>query len=1043
MKKYILHIVILLCLAQLHSQENGVVAFTLPVRNSLKFNKYALHPTFSFVREQNKYITVTNKKQWIQFDNAPQTYLVSYSGRLSENTGLGVGLFQQDYGVFSNFGGILNFAYNAVFNRDSNLTFGANVAFYQSGINEGRVVTNFPDSALNSIEKSAVVTINPGLNYGTAFFDFGISVNNLVSYNLNASELIEDNPEQNIQGHIMYTGYMQNRGFFDNTKFSGLLRTEVGQEETLFSGLMMLTVPKGIWGQIGYHTRYGASVGLGLNISNQIGLEYNYEKSLGKFSGFGVSHEITLAYKFKKKYRYNYSDDDKEVGLFSSSNKRRKSTVKRSKNTQSSESDKERFRANRVASAQKAAERKAKYEAEKLAKAEAVAKAKELAIEKAKQEAIVKAERIAEEKAKAAEVAQAKKVAQEKARAEALAKVERTAEEKARAKRGRNNESTESDNEIFRANRIANAKKAEEVAQAKQLAEAQAKAVEVAQAKQLAEEVAQAKQLVEAQAKAEEVAQAKQLAEAQAKAEEVAQAKQLAEAQAKAEEVAQAKQLAEAQAKAEEVTQAKQLAEAQAKAAEVAQAKQLAEAQAKAEEVAQAKQLAEAQVKAEEVAQAKQLAEAQAKAAEVAQAKQLAEAQAKAEEVAQAKQLAEAQAKAAEVAQAKQLAEAQAKAEEVAQAKQLAEAQAKAAEVAQAKQLAEAQAKAAEVAQAKQLAEAQAKAEEVAQAKQLAEAQAKAKEVVSESQNKNGETSKAKEIADVLGNGPMDAATRAMIDLTKLTDASKIEQRDLLNRLNEKMSGKQKDLDDLKKENDLRDQGIVSAPKPFKSVSAENAALEALKIELEAVINNRSAKIKEIETLYKARLKKVKSKEDTVNMIYLDAIEIFNKEQKEAREAKAKVEETLERIKIATDIERKRRIKKAAYDNEEDRYVKDRAALKSIKQFTEESAIPLKSEDFDFGDIQSNIQIVKAVKNAESGYYMVVAVHSDVVQRDAFLAKAVAAGQSNIDFFFDVTSNKYFIYYEKFNDIESATRMLQSKGTEPYNSKMSMVKIEN
>ena len=45
MKKSILHIVLFFSLiTQLHSQENGVVAFTLPVRNSLKFNKYALNP---------------------------------------------------------------------------------------------------------------------------------------------------------------------------------------------------------------------------------------------------------------------------------------------------------------------------------------------------------------------------------------------------------------------------------------------------------------------------------------------------------------------------------------------------------------------------------------------------------------------------------------------------------------------------------------------------------------------------------------------------------------------------------------------------------------------------------------------------------------------------------------------------------------------------------------------------------------------------------------------------------------------------------------
>uniref|UniRef100_UPI0024954671 sprD domain protein n=1 Tax=Algibacter lectus TaxID=221126 RepID=UPI0024954671 len=351
-----------------------------------------------------------------------------------------------------------------------------------------------------------------------------------------------------------------------------------------------------------------------------------------------------------------------------------------------------------------------------------------------------------------------------------------------------------------------------------------------------------------------------------------------------------------------------------------------------------------------------------------------------------------------------------------------------------------------ELAKAQQAADAKAKADELAKAQQAADAKARAEELAKAdavAKNQIENSSRAEEIVEAIGNAPMDVATQSMIDLTKLTDESKIIQEDLLSRLNEKMASKQKDLDELKQENDLRDQGIVSAPKPFKSVTAENAALEALKADVENVITNRDEKIKEIEKLYNERRKKVKSKQDPVNVIYLDAIELLYKEQQEAKRAQERLVSTLEDIKIATDIERKRRIKKANYDNEDDRYNKDRAALNYIKESTAVSAEPLTESDFDFGDVQSNIQIVKNVAKAESGYYMVIAVHADEAQRDAFLTKAVAAGQSNIDFFYDVTSSKYFIYSQKFDYIETASRALKNKNNAPYNSKMSMVRIEN
>ena len=169
-----------------YSQEDdGVVSLALPIRNSLKFNQYTINPTFSFVRQQNKYLSFTNKKEWVQFEDAPQTYLASYSGRFNENMGVGVGLFQQNYGVLTTFGGVLNFAYNARLDNDNNLTFGINLGAYKSGIDKGRVITNSPDPSLDNVPSNFLLTANPGINFGTAFLDFGVSVNNFFLYNLN------------------------------------------------------------------------------------------------------------------------------------------------------------------------------------------------------------------------------------------------------------------------------------------------------------------------------------------------------------------------------------------------------------------------------------------------------------------------------------------------------------------------------------------------------------------------------------------------------------------------------------------------------------------------------------------------------------------------------------------------------------------------------------------------------------------------------------------------------------------------------------------
>ena len=764
--------VLCICSIQIfYSQEDdGVVSLSLPVRNSLTFNRYTINPTFSFVREQTKFISVFNKREWTGFEDAPLTYLASYSGRFGENIGAGLGVFQQNYGVLTTFGGVLNFAYNVRLARESNLTFGLNVGAYKSGINTGNVVTNFSDPSLQNVPENFLLNINPGINYGTGFLDFGVSIKNLALYNFKSSKLVEDNPEQSIQAHIMHTGYLESRGFFYESKFSGLLKSEFRKDKTIISALAMLTVPKGIWAQAGYNTHYGISGGIGINITSQIAIEYNFEKTLGGLTDFGSSHEITLAYRFKNNENYDYSRADDVSGLISTKPKR-------------------------------------KVLASKVPKTKTEAKAQLVAEQKAKEEAEAQAQLVAEQKAKEEAEAQAQLVAEQKAKEEAEAQAQLVAEQKA-----------------------------------KEEAEAQAQLV------------------AEQKAKEETAAQAQLVAEQKAKEEAEAQAQLVAEQKAKEEAEAQAQLIAEQKAKEE----------------------------------------AEAQLLTEQ---------------------------------------------------------------------------------------------------------------------------------------------KAKE--ELISN-PKDAIEKEMYALTKETEASKKIQTDLIKKYNDIIEVKDKDLKDLKEENDLSEQGIAVKPKAFKSITEENNKLNNIKDELDKVIEERTKKIEELEELYDDKYEADTLYNDEVYLYYKKALDRLKLEQFKAIETRSALESRLETIKVATDFERRRRIKRAVFDNEQERYLQDRATLKNIKQITEYSNVQLQAEDFDFGEEQSaNIQILKNVQNVDNGYYIILAVHSDIEKRNDFVTKIVASGRKNIDFFYDVNTSKYYIYYDKYYSINEANEGLKQRGNTPYNVKMSLVKIEN
>ncbi len=1118
MRKILYSLLLIFCITQqLYPQAGGVVAFNIPSRNSLKFNRQFINPTFSFVREQNKYISINNKREWVQFDNAPETYLLNFSGRFSENIGSGLTLFQQNFGVLSTFGGVANFTYNATLGRESNLSFGTNLGFYQTGL--GRVVAQSPDASLDNFPSNSIVTINPGINYGSGFFDFGVSLNNFVSYNLTNSQIIEDNPEQTIQAHGMYTGYLDSRGFFDESRFTGLISTEFKNKVTIISAMALLMVPKGIWVQGGYNSLYALTAGFGINISPQIALEYNYEKGAGRFSDFGNSHDLTLAYKFVNRKNYIYNGDDEEQALLIGSGSKRSRLARRrksqnrinskspEKNLEAKALEKARIEKYKEEKAEKLALAKRKVEEQnqlKLAerarvREERAAEAERLRLARLKKQEDARSritKRVEEEEARQAELARvaqaeaektrlaeaARLKAEEEARQAELARVAQEGSEKTRlaeaarlkaegeARQAELARVAQVEAEKTRLAEAARLKAEEEARQAElaRVAQGEAEKTRLAEAARLkAEEEARQAELARiaqgeaektrlaeaARLKAEEEARQAELARiAQAEAEKT----RLAEAaRLKAEEEARQAELARiAQAEAEKtrLAEAARLkAEEEARQAELARIAQaeaektrLAEAaRLKAEEEARQAELARiAQAEAEKtrLAEAARLkAEEEARQAELART---AQAEAEKTRLAEAARLkAEEEARQAELAR---IAQAEAEKTRLAEAARLkAEEEARQAELARIAQAEAEKTRLAEAARLKAEEEArQAELARIAQAEaektRLAEAaRLKAEEEAREESKFAAETkTKEEEIKEIV-------LDEVLLGFIKSTEDGRNKQKELIEKLNDKVAIKQQDLKDLKEENDLSEQGIVSAPKAFKSVSAENAVIEDLKLKIDNSIKTRSAEIKKIEQIYNQRLKKRDNKNDVVNKQYLSTIQNLKEEQNKALRAKENLVASLGNIKVATDIERNRRIKRAAYDSKDDRYNKDRAALKKIQQLTPRSTEPLTADDFDFGEPLSNIQIVKGVKNEKNGYYLVVAVHNDVDKRDAFLKKAVAAGEKDINFFFDLNTNKYYIYYDRFEDIGTAKLSLDAnKGNKPYNGEMSLVKIE-
>lgn len=300
-KKIIYLLLFLLACTYVNAQEESpFVSYDVPSQNLLKFNRFLINPTFSTVRENKSYINLLHRNQSVSFDDNNQDYFLSYSGRVSDRSGLGLSLYTQREGLISNYGIMANYAYGIKLSDKSNFTFGANLAYYNSGFDRNRAAALDPnDPSLNGLQDSNLLSFQPGFNISYGKFDFGVFAENLFDYNLKSSESVTDFRDKTFSGHLQYTHEFENSsGILEHGRLMPLARIrQAGQDEVVLGGSLILDLPKLGWLQTGYDSFYGASAGIGFNINRRLSIGYTMEKGLSNnFDNFGVTHEISFAY---------------------------------------------------------------------------------------------------------------------------------------------------------------------------------------------------------------------------------------------------------------------------------------------------------------------------------------------------------------------------------------------------------------------------------------------------------------------------------------------------------------------------------------------------------------------------------------------------------------------------------------------------------------------------------------------------------------------------------------------------------------------------
>ena len=316
------YLVLLFFISQISFSQEGIAVYS----DYLSDNLYLIHPSMAGAANCTK-VRLTGRQQWFGTDNAPALQTASLNGRIGDQSGAGIILYNDENGFHSQRGFQVTYAHHLMFSRSdvdlNQLSFGISAGLVQSQLDQSEF-EDFDPIVDGSIQKDSYFNVDLGASYFYLDFYTHFTVKNVIA---SKRELYTDIETDNLRKYLWSVGYVFNVG--DNglllepsTLFQYVDQTK---EKTIDLNLKLYkNLDFGrVWGGISYRRSFdganfvdGTSVGeqnlqyitpiLGVNYKKFM-FAYTYSHLTGdvKFDKGGF-HQITLGLDlFCKDTRYD------------------------------------------------------------------------------------------------------------------------------------------------------------------------------------------------------------------------------------------------------------------------------------------------------------------------------------------------------------------------------------------------------------------------------------------------------------------------------------------------------------------------------------------------------------------------------------------------------------------------------------------------------------------------------------------------------------------------------------------------------------------
>ncbi|MBS7256065.1 muramidase family protein [Flavobacterium branchiicola] len=214
--------------------------------------------------------------------------------------------------------------------------------------------------------------------------------------------------------------------------------------------------------------------------------------------------------------------------------------------------------------------------------------------------------------------------------------------------------------------------------------------------------------------------------------------------------------------------------------------------------------------------------------------------------------------------------------------------------------------------------------------------------------------------------------------------------------------------------------------------------------------------------------KKIRESEKNNNVasiqqrLSLEEIKRYKIEQEQGDAQNQLLIAKIDSLDIQKKIEVKRHISKASYYSMEARKFDDKLALVKLKKYQDEAikkqsktnsaeASKIVSLEEMKRELEQNplkkdktvkVEVFDNLKEVSNGYYLVLGIFTDATLRDKCIMKLIDSGDFNASFFFNINSLSYYVYSDKFQNMEEVLYKCKKKEEDELYKEIVIAKVE-